>query len=255
MSAHLNGRCTIVRVWGVGRRWRHHHLVRHCVLQLGTLVIIWVGMRRNGSRRHRGSWPSTIWRRWICTRRWLHVCLRGRHLAHGRRVHRARRWHSRRVRHMLHEWSWHVRARGTRGRHSRHHWLSWICVRVRVNISTLCGLGCGIFLVRGRRHRGRNGWDHVGVLRGVLQRGEHLHVSLAIIRPNGRDLRSIYHFIVLERVKVILDVDWRTFLERSCPVKGVRRRRARFRFGPWREGRRSGWCGIWRSRRLCNWPE
>lgn len=66
---------------------------------------------------------------------------------------------------MLHEWSWHVGAWGTGRSHPRHHLLnkvegirierkikhftdlSWISIRIRVNVSTLCGLGCGILFV------------------------------------------------------------------------------------------------------------
>jgi hypothetical protein len=96
MAAHLDRRCscTFVSRMLLGNLtwWRHHHMIGHCVLNcrshckqllpievvkgyhtLRALVVIRMSMRRNGCRRHRRSWAGTIWWRWVCPWRRLHV--------------------------------------------------------------------------------------------------------------------------------------------------------------------------------------
>jgi len=51
----------------------------------------------------------------------------------------------------------------------------------------LSSLGRGVFFVGWRRHGGRDRWLHVRAMlrRRVLGWWEHLHVTLAVVRPNS----------------------------------------------------------------------
>lgn len=51
-----------------------------------------------------------------------------------------------------------------------------------------------------------------GLLRRlVLQGREHMHVTLATVRPDSSDLVRLHDFVVLEWVEIILDMN-RSFL-------------------------------------------
>jgi hypothetical protein len=159
MTSHLHRLLliTVVRMWwGRAGGRRHHHLIRDGMLHLWALVVIvWVCVSRNRRRGHGRTLRSVRWRRIRSRRR--HVCLRRRHLAHGRRIHAIWRRHTRRIRHRLHEVSRHVSTRRA-GRHSGHHWLSRVTVRrISVDVSPGGGLssslGSGVLLVRLGRHR------------------------------------------------------------------------------------------------------
>lgn len=151
MSSHWNRRRRTTFVWVLGHiGWRrHHHMIRHGVLQLRALVIVWMSMCRNRRRRHRRSWACSIrWRIW--SRRWRagHIGLWGWHLSHARRVHGSRGRHSRRILHRLHIRTMHIGAWRSGGCHSWHHRLTRITVRrVGVDIATSSGLCCRVLLV------------------------------------------------------------------------------------------------------------
>jgi len=135
MTSHLyRWRSAFIPMWWDVRWGRHHH--RISMLKLGALMVVRVGISLNGSGRHRGPRPCTIWWRWVCTRRG-HVTLRWRHLTHPRRVHSIWRRHARRIRHRLHVRPRHICTWRTRGRHSRHHVLCWVTIRrIGINIAT-----------------------------------------------------------------------------------------------------------------------
>lgn len=93
MTSHLHGRrrAAIVAMWREVWWRRHHHRIcvlhcRHCEHfttvrikghhTLRTLMIVWMGMRRNRRWGHGWSWTSAVGWRWVRARRRLHVCLR-----------------------------------------------------------------------------------------------------------------------------------------------------------------------------------
>lgn len=168
-------------------RRRHHHGVGHSVLQLWALVIIGVSVRGDGGRRHGWSWASTVRRGRVGTRRRGQIRLWWWHLTHrGTAIHGI--WRHVRVLHRVHEWRRHVSARWRRA-HSGHHRLSWVVRGVRVHIrpprSNLAS-GRVVFVLRWG-HRRRRGMSHGRrlLLRWGLQRREHLHIALAVVRPCG----------------------------------------------------------------------
>jgi len=144
-------RTTVVRMWRpVGRWWWHHHGIWHCVLQLRTLVIIWMSVCWNRGRGHRWPWTCAVGRR-ICTRGWRsHISLRWWHLPHAWCVHRLSIWrtHTRWIWHRLHKRPRHVSTRRPRGCHSRHHRLSRVTIRwVSINVTSGCSLGSRVLFI------------------------------------------------------------------------------------------------------------
>jgi len=196
-----------------------------------------MSVSRNGGRRHRWPRPSAVGRgirpRW---RGLGHVGLRRWHLSHAwRGVHRIWGRHPRRVRHRLHERSRHVSARGTRRRHTGHHWLCRISIRwISVDVSSSCCLCCRVLFVRRWRHRGRSRRAN---MRRMLRRlvllsrwWEHLHVPFARVWPHRRNLCSVCDLVMLEWIEVVLDMHRGTFLDRPCSEKRIRSGGCRFAF-------------------------